>query len=603
MTRLALAIFTLALAGAVAHGAPATGDWSVLESDAAAGGVVALAGDGRVLSAGVACDEERCTTPLATRAPGEAFRPAGDVPGLTVAFAPLRDGGALLVTTPPERRRLAATDVTTTGSVVRSTVLIRRFAREAMAASNRDGTTAVAWLTNRLPQRLQVRSRERDGTPLGGREPRDLRARGRLRRRRRRRRPPRRDRRVLGLRRIARRPLPGAGRTPVRAAPARRPQRPRREGRRRLHHPREARDDLEQRRRRRGTGPVGARPRLDAAAGCDAVHPARSLGRGQRANRSFRPRHARARGGAGSTAMVAWTTASLRTRIAAVTARARSPVRARSTRTGCSSTPRVRLPPRAGRVDARPARRRRDRTGRGLPAGRTLRSRRAGRPAGSWATGAALDRAGTRALVTWVAGDPAIAPAGASPSGPCPSWSRRSLRSRFAGMADGPRRFQRSERRPAPGSALAGPSQRHHAVAGPRARPLARWPGPQRASGVRRSAAAVQLGLPGGGGHPDLPRARQGRRARAGVAGARGGQPVRGDPRPGLLPPVRDQLQPRRARQRGLDPRGRAVPGRSGARAGVAVRPAAGAQRQAGAGGRRRAERALGRVPPGTARP
>ena len=31
-------------------------------------------------------------------------------------------------------------------------------------------------------------------------------------------------------------------------------------------------------------------------------------------------------------------------------------------------------------------------------------------PAGSWATGATLDRAGTRAVVTWVAGDPVIAP-------------------------------------------------------------------------------------------------------------------------------------------------------------------------------------------------
>ena len=47
---------------------------------------------------------------------------------------------------------------------------------------------------------------------------------------------------------------------------------------------------------------------------------------------------------------------------------------------------------------------------------------------------------------------------------------------------------------------------------------------------------------------------------RAGVARAGGRQSVRGDPRAGLLSPVRERLQPRRARQRGLDPRGRAVP-------------------------------------------
>ena len=78
-------------------------------------------------------------------------------------------------------------------------------------------------------------------------------------------------------------------------------------------------------------------------------------------------------------------------------------------------------------------------------------------------------------------------------------------------------------------------------------------------------------------------------RARAGVARAGRRQSVRGDPRAGLLSPVRERLQPRQSRQRGLDPLGRAVPGRSGARAGMAVRPAAGPQRQAGAGDRCRA--------------
>ena len=92
-------------------------------------------------------------------------------------------------------------------------------------------------------------------------------------------------------------------------------------------------------------------------------------------------------------------------------------------------------------------------------------------------------------------------------------------------------------------------------------------------------------------------------RPRAGVAAAGRRQPAAGDPRPGLLPPVRERLQPRQPRQRRLDPRGRAVPRRPRARAGLGVRPAAGPQRQAGARHRRRAERAVGRLPSGPARP
>ena len=79
--------------------------------------------------------------------------------------------------------------------------------------------------------------------------------------------------------------------------------------------------------------------------------------------------------------------------------------------------------------------------------------------------------------------------------------------------------------------------------------------------------------------------------------------PFAGDPRAGLLPPVRERLQPRQPRQRRLDPLGRAVPRRPGAGARLGVRPAAGAQRQAGARHRLRAERAVGRLPPGPARP
>ena len=110
-------------------------------------------------------------------------------------------------------------------------------------------------------------------------------------------------------------------------------------------------------------------------------------------------------------------------------------------------------------------------------------------------------------------------------------------------------------------------------------------------------------GCPAGENIQGVDGARQGRRARAGVARADRGEPVPGDPRPRLLPPVRERLQPRRARQRAVDSRGRAVPRRSRARAGVAVRSAAGAERQARARDRRGPERAVGRLPSCAARP
>ena len=90
---------------------------------------------------------------------------------------------------------------------------------------------------------------------------------------------------------------------------------------------------------------------------------------------------------------------------------------------------------------------------------------------------------------------------------------------------------------------------------------------------------------------------------RAGVARAGRRQPAAGDPRAGLLPPVRERLQPRQPRQRGLDPLDRAVPRRPRAGARLGVRSAAGPQRQAGAGHRLGAERAVGRLPPRPARP
>lgn len=413
MIRLPVAVLTVAVAGAVAHGAPAAKGWSVLESDAAAGGAVTLGRDGHVVSAGVACDEESCTTPLATRAPGEAFRSAGDVPGLAVAFAPLRDGGPLLVTTPLERRGLTATDVTTTGSVVRSSALTRRFTREAMAASNRNGTTAVAWLTNRLPQRLRVRSRGRDGTPFG---------------------------RARTLASFAREGDFGGGAIAVGplgeiavvwASAGSLVSRAQEPGAHRFGPPRRV-------------GPSDRLARIDTAftargslvtiwssadGGEEQNQPAVVRVALRRAGAMRFERHHKLGGGAareplalargtavravaaGSTAMVAWTTATLRTRIAAVTAAGLvSGARGIDSRgvlaDAVGSTSRRVLiawthdplgaGPEARAVISKPG----GRFGPGEPVG----------PAGSWATGAALDRAGTRALVTWVAGDPVIAP-------------------------------------------------------------------------------------------------------------------------------------------------------------------------------------------------
>lgn len=415
MTRLAPAVLvlTLTLAGTAAHGAPGAVTWSVLGSDVDTAGVVALASDGRVLSAGVACDEERCTSPLATRAPGEGFRPAGELPGVTAAFAPLRDGGALLVTTLPTQRGLTATDVTATGSVVRSTVLIRRFARNVMAASNRDGTTAVAWLTNRLPQRLQLKTRERDGTQFGRARTLATFARegdlgggavavG-----------PRGEIAVLwasggslvarfrepGARRFG--PLLRAGRSDrvARVAAAF-------TSRGRLVTIWSSADGGEEQNR---TAIVRVAARAAAAGRFTPPH---KLGEGAAREPLMFARGTAVRAvAAGSTAMVAWTTASLRPRIAAVTtAGTVSGARGIDGRgvladAAGSTSRRVLITwthdplgavPEARAVVSKPG----GRFGPGEPVG----------PAGSWATRAALDTAGTRALVTWVAGDPVIAP-------------------------------------------------------------------------------------------------------------------------------------------------------------------------------------------------
>ena len=74
-----------------------------------------------------------------------------------------------------------------------------------------------------------------------------------------------------------------------------------------------------------------------------------------------------------------------------------------------------------------------------------------------------------------------------------------------------------------------------------------------RARRVRRPPAALQPRLPGRREHPAVAlRGRGGRRGlRARLAEDHGGQPVPGDHGAGLLPPVRDRLQPRPARRGG----------------------------------------------------
>ena len=91
---------------------------------------------------------------------------------------------------------------------------------------------------------------------------------------------------------------------------------------------------------------------------------------------------------------------------------------------------------------------------------------------------------------------------------------------------------------------------------------------------------------------------RRGGRLRAGLAADHGGQPAARRHGPRLLPPVRDRLQPRRARRVGRDQLRRALPRRRGDQAGLARRGHRAALRQARARRRRRALRPVGRLPP-----
>jgi hypothetical protein len=411
--RVAAVLLALLLAGAAANAASAGAPWSIVESGRPLDGSAAVSRDGRVLAVGTTCDAAGCSASLETHEPGGALLRAGEVPGRPVAFAPLRDGTALLVTTSPQHRGLRAADVTMAGKVVRSTVITGRFTRDAIAASNQHGTTAIAWLTSRLPHQLRVRVRRRDS---GAFEP---------------------------ARTIASFPREGVfGGADVAVGP-----------RGEIAVAWAAGGSLVARvrdPRARRFGPLLRAGRSDRLAKVAAAFTTggrlvtiwSSADGGEEQNRTalvrvatrqpgamrFTSSHklgvgaareplALARGtavqamGAGSTAMVAWTTASLRTRIASVTAA--------GTVTGART-----IDPDGVLVDAVGSASRRvlvawthDPLGAGAgaqaviapPGGRFGPGEPVG-PAGSWATGAALDRAGTRALVTWGAGDPVIAP-------------------------------------------------------------------------------------------------------------------------------------------------------------------------------------------------
>ena len=126
-----------------------------------------------------------------------------------------------------------------------------------------------------------------------------------------------------------------------------------------------------------------------------------------------------------------------------------------------------------------------------------------------------------------------------------------------------------------------------------------------RAARLRRRAAALR---------PRLPGRRARRRAgctiaedgsyETGVAAAGRGQPVPGDHGPGLLPPVRDGLQPRHSSTpRSASTRSSGSSATRRIEQGWALPAACARHRQARARRRRRTGRAVGRLPPAPARP
>jgi hypothetical protein len=170
IARAAVTVIAVALAGsASAHGAPSGAGWAITEADPAVAPMVplSLAPGGRVLLKGSECDATTCSTVLATHAPGGPFERAARLRDQIHASTPLRAGAALLVTSPFGPSRLTAVDVTPAGRVARSAVLERRRAADVAIASDRRGTAAVAWRTTAAPWRLRVRVRRRDGGAFG----------------------------------------------------------------------------------------------------------------------------------------------------------------------------------------------------------------------------------------------------------------------------------------------------------------------------------------------------------------------------------------------------------------------------------------------------
>ncbi len=97
--------------------------------------------------------------------------------------------------------------------------------------------------------------------------------------------------------------------------------------------------------------------------------------------------------------------------------------------------------------------------------------------------------------------------------------------------------------------------------------------------------------------------ARPGGKISPGLGGADRRQSAAGGHGAGLLSSVRERLQSQGSRRLGQHSCGRALPRRHGGRRGLEAVGPRRAERQAGAGGRRRAERPVGRLPPHPARP
>ena len=201
------------------------------------------------------------------------------------------------------------------------------------------------------------------------------------------------------------------------------------------------------------------------------------------------------------------------------------------------------------------------------------------------------------------------------------SWIDRRLGSAIAHGDDGAVGRGKNRRKPvsrarAPGLGLApwpadpghtgmnDPAARRHAAARPAARALPRRPRARAPPGLRRPAAAVQRRLPGRREHPGLARAREGRPARAGVARS-SSRTTRSRRSTGASATTRARASATApsstARSRSTRSSASSATWRS-SRAGRSTPPPVRSGKRVLVD-RRRAERAVGRLPPGPARP